>query len=55
MAEQGRAPRWRGGVAALAPVLAGEVRAGDLVITMGAGDVTRVGPALLAALGASAP
>ena len=26
--------------------------AGDLIVTMGAGDVTRVGPALLAALGA---
>jgi UDP-N-acetylmuramate--alanine ligase len=55
MAEQGRPPHWRGGVSALAPTLAGEVRAGDLVITMGAGDVTRVGPELLVALGAHRP
>lgn len=47
----GRAPSWRGGretlTAALAPVLS----AGDLVITMGAGDVTRSGPELLRTLG----
>jgi UDP-N-acetylmuramate--alanine ligase len=55
MAEQGRPPHWRGGVSALAPTLAGEVRSGDLVITMGAGDVTRVGPELLVALGAHRP
>jgi UDP-N-acetylmuramate--alanine ligase len=46
----GRAPTWRGGRDALAPALAGAVRDGDLVITMGAGDVTRVGPELLASL-----
>jgi UDP-N-acetylmuramate--alanine ligase len=49
MAEQGCAPMWRGAVAALAPALAETVRPGDLVVTMGAGDVTHVGPALLAA------
>jgi UDP-N-acetylmuramate--alanine ligase len=49
MAERGRPPVWRGGVSALAPALAGGLRAGDLVVTMGAGDVTHVGPALLAA------
>ena len=48
MAELGRPPVWRGAVSALAPALAGAVRPGDLVVTMGAGDVTHVGPALLA-------
>ncbi|MEO6527680.1 MAG: UDP-N-acetylmuramate--L-alanine ligase [Gemmatimonadaceae bacterium] len=51
MAEQGRAPFWRGPCAALAPALAKALARGDLIITMGAGDVTRVGPALFAALG----
>jgi UDP-N-acetylmuramate--alanine ligase len=50
----GRAPAWQGGRAAVAAALAGHVRAGDLVITMGAGDVTRCGPELLAALRAAA-
>ena len=54
MAAEGRAPHWRGDVADLAGALAGDAREGDLVITMGAGDVTRVGPAVLAALGAAA-
>jgi len=31
------------------------VRPGDVVFTLGAGDVTRVGPELLAALGARSP
>ena len=48
MAEQGCAPVWRGAVAGLAPALAETMRPGDLVVTMGAGDVTHVGPALLA-------
>jgi UDP-N-acetylmuramate--alanine ligase len=48
MAEQGSAPAWRGPVTALAPALADALRPGDLVVTMGAGDVTHVGPALLA-------
>jgi UDP-N-acetylmuramate--alanine ligase len=50
----GRAPAWQGARGAVAPTLAGQVRAGDLVITMGAGDVTRCGPELLAALGSTA-
>jgi UDP-N-acetylmuramate--alanine ligase len=54
MAALGRPPEWRGGVSALAPVLAGALREGDLVVTMGAGDVTHVGPAVLAARGARA-
>jgi UDP-N-acetylmuramate--alanine ligase len=37
--------------AALAPWVAETVRAGDVVFTLGAGDVTRVGPELLAELG----
>jgi UDP-N-acetylmuramate--alanine ligase len=35
---------------AVAPALARELRAGDLVITLGAGSVTRLGPQLLAEL-----
>jgi UDP-N-acetylmuramate--alanine ligase len=50
----GRAPAWQGPRAALASALAGSVRPGDLVITMGAGDVTRCGPELLASLGVAA-
>ena len=46
----GRAPQWRGGRDALAAALAASVRKGDLVITMGAGDVTRCGPELLRVL-----
>jgi UDP-N-acetylmuramate--alanine ligase len=54
MRARGCAPAWTGSRAALARALAPAVRAGDLVITMGAGDVTRSGPELLAALGAAA-
>ncbi|HEY2026997.1 MAG TPA: UDP-N-acetylmuramate--L-alanine ligase [Gemmatimonadaceae bacterium] len=54
MRARGCAPAWTGSRAALARALAPVVRAGDLVITMGAGDVTRSGPELLAALGAAA-
>jgi len=54
MAARGRAPLWRGTVNELAPALGAALRPGDLVITMGAGDVTRVGPLLLAASGTPA-
>jgi len=37
--------------AALAPALRERVREGDLVITLGAGDITHVGEELLALLG----
>jgi UDP-N-acetylmuramate--alanine ligase len=37
----------------LAAALAQRVRAGDIVITLGAGDITQVGPDLLAQLGAA--
>jgi UDP-N-acetylmuramate--alanine ligase len=45
---------WRGARDAVVAPLAEAVRAGDVVLTVGAGDVTTVGPALLARLGASA-
>jgi UDP-N-acetylmuramate--alanine ligase len=54
MRARGRAPVWQGARGALAAKLAGDVRPGDLVITMGAGDVTRCGPELLTALGMAA-
>jgi UDP-N-acetylmuramate--alanine ligase len=38
---------WRGDRAALAGELASAVRDGDVVLTMGAGDITRTGPELL--------
>ena len=42
-------------LAEAAPALAGIVRSGDLVVTLGAGDVTRVGPALAALLAEATP
>ncbi|MDD9802782.1 MAG: UDP-N-acetylmuramate--L-alanine ligase [Deltaproteobacteria bacterium] len=42
--------RLAGCLAEVAPALAPELRAGDLVLTLGAGNVGRVGPELLAAL-----
>jgi UDP-N-acetylmuramate--alanine ligase len=44
-------PSW----SAAAPLLARLARPGDLVLTMGAGDVTLVGPEVLAELGAATP
>ncbi len=41
---------WSGPRAELANALRATVREGDVVVTMGAGDITRVGPALLKAL-----
>ena len=54
MRARGRAPVWQGARGAVASALAADVRPGDLVITMGAGDVTRCGPELLTALGMAA-
>jgi UDP-N-acetylmuramate--alanine ligase len=54
MRSLGRPPVWQGPRASLAEALAGNVRPGDLVITMGAGDVTRCGPELLTSLAAAA-
>ncbi|HEY9516116.1 MAG TPA: cyanophycin synthetase, partial [Gemmatimonadaceae bacterium] len=45
---------WRGERAELAAALAGAVRSGDVVITLGAGDITRTGPELLQYLTAAA-
>jgi UDP-N-acetylmuramate--alanine ligase len=53
MRAAGRTPAWTGARDACADALRAFVRAGDLVVTMGAGDITRTGPALLAALGDS--
>jgi UDP-N-acetylmuramate--alanine ligase len=54
MRNERRAPAWRGGRDALGAALVPALRAGDLVITMGAGDVTRCGPELLRSLNGSA-
>ena len=51
MAGMGRAPAWTGARPPLAAALASIAQAGDLIVTMGAGDVTRTGPELLALLG----
>jgi UDP-N-acetylmuramate--alanine ligase len=45
---------WRGERRELAAALADAVRSGDVVITLGAGDITRTGPELLAHLTAAA-
>ena len=45
---------WRGERTHLAAALASGVRTGDVVITMGAGDITKTGPELLAKLGTGA-
>lgn len=42
---------WRGERDALAAALAAQVRPGDVVFTMGAGDITKTGPELLHRLG----
>jgi UDP-N-acetylmuramate--alanine ligase len=52
MRAMGRPPQWQGARGMLAGALLGDARAGDLIITMGAGDVTRCGQELLVALGA---
>jgi UDP-N-acetylmuramate--alanine ligase len=42
---------WRGPRADLAGALAAKVRDGDVVVVMGAGDITRTGPELLERIG----
>jgi UDP-N-acetylmuramate--alanine ligase len=46
MRERGVAPAWEGPRSRLAAALAREVREGDVVLTMGAGDITNTGPEL---------
>ena len=46
MREKGVAPAWEGPRAQLAAALAREVHEGDVVLTMGAGDITDTGPEL---------
>jgi UDP-N-acetylmuramate--alanine ligase len=48
MARRGLPPRWMGQRSALAAALNAEVREGDVVLTVGAGDITKTGPELLA-------
>ncbi len=48
----GRRPAWMGMRADLAPALTDFVKEGDVVFTVGAGDITKTGPELLALLGA---
>ncbi len=49
----GRRPAWMGARSSLAPALAAFVKDGDVVLTVGAGDITKTGPELLALLGAA--
>ncbi|MFI5230875.1 MAG: UDP-N-acetylmuramate--L-alanine ligase [Gemmatimonadales bacterium] len=49
----GRRPAWMGTRSNMAPALASFVQDGDVVLTVGAGDVTKTGPELLALLGAA--
>ena len=51
--DAGRAVTWRGERGALAAALAAGTEPGDVVITLGAGDITRTGPELLALLAAA--
>ena len=47
MRGKGRAPKWEGPRSELAAALAGDVRENDLLLTMGAGDITKTGPELI--------
>jgi UDP-N-acetylmuramate--alanine ligase len=47
MARHGTAPAWQGLQRDVGAALAAVVRPGDVVLTMGAGDITRTGPELL--------
>jgi UDP-N-acetylmuramate--alanine ligase len=49
----GRPPTWEGPRSALGAALAAAAQEGDVVLTLGAGDITRTGPELLQLLAAS--
>jgi len=51
--EAGGSVAWQGERASLSNELARTVRGGDVVLTIGAGDITKTGPELLRALGGS--
>lgn len=51
MARRGLPPRWMGPGSALAAALHAEAQDGDIVLTIGAGDVTKTGPELIRLLG----
>ena len=50
MARAGKSPAWQGPRAEMAAALGASVKPGDVVLTIGAGDVTKTGPELLALL-----
>jgi UDP-N-acetylmuramate--alanine ligase len=50
----GNAPQWQGDRRALADAIAAIAQSGDVVLTLGAGDITRTGTELLQRLGAPA-
>ncbi len=54
MTTSGKSPAWTGPRAEMAAALAASTRSGDVVLTIGAGDVTKTGPELLARLRAQA-
>jgi UDP-N-acetylmuramate--alanine ligase len=49
----GRAPHWRGQRGDLAVALADSAREGDVILTLGAGDITHTGPEVLRRLAES--
>lgn len=51
MERAGARPAWRGERTALADAIAAAASPGDIVVLMGAGDITRTGPELLTRLG----
>jgi UDP-N-acetylmuramate--alanine ligase len=52
--DAGGSVAWHGARGLLSDELARAVRGGDVVLTIGAGDITKTGPELLRALGGSA-